>query len=318
VCSRLCLVLLLLGFGAPSAPAAAADVESGGDPAAPAEAPAASPSRTATADLTVQDEGRFLGPRYRWGEMTVLRRVLWDLVAIPANVDRWSRDDWLAFGAVAVVVGGLWFGGNPSPDVRLDHWLGVHVGSPPVWNDYSQPLLWAGIAVGGLGTWWWAAAHQRWDIAQGFSLMGEALAVTQIYHVTLKVLIGREGPQNGDGQGRVLGPFQALRYYPGGTPSGHAGTLYSLLGAGLAYFRPPLWVEVTGHVVAASLVVAHVMQHRHYLSESIWGATMGWSIGRWVVRHRASPEHMPGNQRQVAVTLLPLRGGLGVAVVARL
>ena len=273
--------------------------------------------------IRCEHEGPFLGERYRWAAMPVLPRVVNDLVAIPANVPSWSAGDWAQLVAWTAGVAVLMAPLDDPLDARLDRWTRQEVSPhlPVVWNDVMQPLLWGGIAIGGLGTWWWAARNDRDDIAQGLSLMGEALAVTQAYHLTFKLLIGREGPENGDGRGKLLGPLQGLPIYPAGTPSGHAGTLYSLMSAGFAYFRPPAWFQVSGHAVVGGLVLFHVLDHRHFLSDVVWGAAMGWYVGRWVVAHRASPiahgtPHRPQG-RSVAIVPVLARGGAGLAAVAR-
>ncbi|HET7753723.1 MAG TPA: phosphatase PAP2 family protein [Anaeromyxobacteraceae bacterium] len=267
------------------------------------------------------DQGPFLGPQYEYGQMNVVKRALYDVVAIPANVGSWDAADWAQLGAFGGAIAGLWYWpANPSPDVRFERWTTVHVSPhiPTIWNEVMQPLLWTSIAGGTLGTWYWAATHDRPDIAQGMSLMGEALAVTQAYHVTLKFFIGREGPQDGSLEGRVLGPGKALKYYPAGTPSGHAGTLYSLLSVGFAYFEPPTWVQVVGHATVGGLVFAHVLDHRHYLSESLWGSAMGWYVGQWVVKHRTtrSIRERPGTLTADLVPL-PIAGGAGLGLVGR-
>jgi hypothetical protein len=281
----------------------------------PADLPAAARSDAAAP----RREGPFLGPRYRYGAMPVYERTLWDLVAIPANVPSWSAFDWAFHGAVTASVITLMWPADPSPDVRIDRWIGVHVAphKPEVWSRPMQAVLWGSIAVGGLAGWTWAATHDRPDVAQGFSLMAESLAVGQIYHVTLKALIGREGPGDGSDLGRVLGPFQSLEYYPAGTPSGHAATLTSLLSSGLAYFDPPWYVHAVGYGAVGSLVALHVLDQKHYLSDSLWGAALGWWVGRWVVEHRASrgAGAAPQAGLRASVAPMPVRGGLGLSLV---
>jgi hypothetical protein len=284
-------------------------------PAPPAEHAAEPPVPALTPPPA--DDGPFLGDRYRYANMNVVSRALYDVVAIPANVPRWDAGDWARLGLWTGVVGVLWFGGDPPPDVRIDRWATEHVNPhvPTVWNDVMQPVLWSTIAVGGLGTWWWASATGHDDIAQGFSLMGEALAVAQAYHVGLKLLIGRDGPTDGDGTGDVKGPANALRVYPAGTPSGHAATLFVLASAGFAYFRPPAWVQVLGYAAAGTLVAFHVLDHRHFLSDSVWGAAMGWYVGQWVVRHRASWRFGEGpSTPRVRIAPVAVRGGAGLAL----
>ncbi len=298
----------------------AAAARAGEDRARAAEPARATPPDEADAPAGGGEDGVFLGDRYRWERMNVVSRVLHDVVAIPANVGRWDGGDWaqlaLWTGAVAVP----WFAGEPSYDVQLDRWLrrDGNPAVPTVWNDWSQPVLWGSIAVGGFGTWWWASATGRDDVAQGMSLMGEALAVTQVYHLTFKLLVGRDGPRDGDGTGAVKGPANAIAVYPGGTPSGHAGTLFSLTSAGFAYFRPPAWAQAIGYLAVGSLAAFHVVEHRHFLSETVAGAAMGWYVGRWVVRHRASWRYGERDRApRVAVVAVPVAGGVGVAATGR-
>lgn len=260
--------------------------------------------------------GLFLGDGYRYPDRPIVQRILFDVVAIPADVPRWSATDAAGLALTAVAVTGLMWPADPSLDVRLDRWFRERVSrtGPTVWNDWVQGTLWVGVAAGGLGTWGWATLRGDTYVAQGCSLMAEALTVAQVYHLTVKLLVGREGPQDGAGTGRVLGPGASLRLYPAGTPSGHAATLYSLLSAGTAYFEPPLALEVGLHLLAGGLVLFHVVDHRHFLSDSLFGSVLGWSVGRWVVLHRRSPS--PDRGAGPAVRLLPIaiRSGGGLAL----
>lgn len=262
------------------------------------------------------DEGHFLGAEYRWGEMPLVQRILYDLVAIPANVGRWDAGDWVQLGIIGAGVAGLWLV-EPSADVRFDRWTRVHVNPhlPKVWTRTLEFTLWPALVGGALAVWGWATTHDRPWIAQGLSLMAESVVVFHVYHVTLKVLIGREGPSF-QGEGRVLGPFQALGSFPSGTPSGHAGTLYASIGTAFAYFDPPAWVQGLGHLAVGTLTAFNVIDHGHYVSEALWGAAMGWYIGRWVVAHRASPL-TPVDRSSARVVPIPLERGLMLAFITR-
>jgi hypothetical protein len=182
-----------------------------------------------------------------------------------------------------------------------------------------QATLWSGLATAYFGTWLWADRTDHTGIAQGLSLMGESLAVAQAYHVGLKLLIGREGPRPDGAEPRVYGPGTGFLLYPAGAPSGHAVTLYSLMSAGFAWFEPPGWVQVTGHAALIGLLAFHAVDHRHYASDLVWGGAMGWYVGQWVVKHRASrPERGARAGKpavQAAVVPVPLPGGAGAAVV---
>lgn len=289
--------------------------------ARPPEAGAPPESGTYEAVAAAERHGPFQGEEFSYARMDVPLRALYDVVAIPAGVGDWSGSDWAQLALWSGGVGALMVRSPRSADSRLDGWfrreINPHV--PMVWSVPMQATLWSGIAVAGFGTWWWAARNDERGIAQGLSLMGESLAVAQAYHVGIKLLLGREGPRDDGAEPETLGPGVGFRLYPSGAPSGHAATLYSLMSAGFAWFEPPGWAQITGHVVISGLLAFHAIDHKHYISDLIWGGAMGWYVGQWVVGHRASRTEAGAGSatRRVwaAVVPVPLPDGGGASVV---
>jgi hypothetical protein len=78
-------------------------------------------------------------------------------------------------------------------------------------------------------------------------------------------------------------------------------------------------VHVLGYGLAGGLVAFHVIDHRHFLSDSLWGAAMGFYVGRWVVRHRESSLDGASGARGPRARLvpMPLPDGVGLALVVR-
>jgi hypothetical protein len=275
----------------------------------------------ATAEGPVERAGLFRGDKFRYDRMDVPWRALHDVVAIPAGAGDWTASDWSQLALWSGGIGSLMIRAPRSADSLLDGWLRDELDPrlPTVWTVPMQATLWSGIAVAGFGTWWWAARTDRPGLAQGLSLMGESLAVAQAYHASIKLTLGREGPRPDGAEPRIHGPGVGFLLYPTGAPSGHAATLYSLLSSGLAYFDPPLWLQITGHVVVGGLVTFHAIDHRHYASDLLWGGAMGWYVGQWVVNNRAArPETGEGRAKpgaRAAIVPVPLPGGAGAAVV---
>lgn len=253
--------------------------------------------------------GFLLGDHYRYGHSPVLLRIFCDVVAIPADVVHWDETDWATLAGVSGVGLGLMWPMDPPFDVWLnrrvtpetDKWL------PEIWNTPFQAALWGGIAVGGLGTWEWARLAGHDDLAEGMSLMAESLAVTQFYHLSLKLTLGR------DGSGDFQGPPDSFDFFPAGTPSGHFATLYSLYGAAEAYWQPSWKIRVPAHILLALMALTHVLNHRHYLSEVWWGGALGYTVGHWVVHHRQSRHHLEGGQ-DVQISVTPLPRGIALQV----
>lgn len=263
----------------------------------------------------------FHGDEFRYDRMDAPLRALTDVVAIPASVGEWSASDWSKLALWSGGIASLMVRTPRSADSRLDGWFRSELDPrlPMVWTVPMQATLWTSLAVGGLGTWWWADRTERTGLAQGLSLMGESLAVAQAYHVGLKLLLGREGPRSDGTEPGVFGPGVGFRQYPAGAPSGHAATLYSLLSAGFAYFEPPLWLQATGHAVVGGLLAFHAIDHKHYASDLIWGGAMGWYVGQWVVAHRTSRpengERSAARSLQAALLPMPLPGGAGAMLM---
>lgn len=281
----------------------------------------ASPSAIVSPESAPLDAGPLLGDELRYDRMGAPLRALHDVVAIPAGVAGWSGSDWAQLGLWTTAIGALMVPAPRSADSSLDGWFRREVNGdvPTIWTVPMQATLWSTIAVAGLGGWWWADRTDRRHLAQGLSLMGESLAVAQAYHVGLKLLIGREGPRPDGAEPLTYGPGMGFRLYPSGAPSGHATTLYSLMSAGFAWFEPPAWVQITGHVALAGLLAFHAVDHRHYASDLVWGGAMGWYVGQWVVKHRGSRPESGSRAAtpavQAAVVPVPLPGGAGAAVV---
>ena len=258
--------------------------------------------------------GPFLGERYRYGRMKLVERTAYDLVAIPAGVADWRAEQWAVFSGVMVPAFALMAPTDPSPDVRLDRWFQKEFDPwfPDIWAMEYQIPFWTTLGVGGFGTWGIAAATDNDRLAQSMSMMAESVAVSQVYHMSLKLMTGREGPRDEQGRGIFHGPPGFFDYFPAGTPSGHFATLYAMWGAAQQYWQFPVGWDVTGHVVLGSLASTHVITHRHYLSESLVGSAMGYAIGQWVVRHRSTRyEYREG--RAVRVTVLPRPRGLALS-----
>lgn len=276
-------------------------------------------------DTSADPTGPFIGQGWRYGQKGLIPRTFSDLVAVPANAAHWQPRSWILLSAVAVPVSAGMLPLDPSVDARLDAWMYEETDAyvPFIWGMEMQTVLWGGMAVGGLGT--WGAAHLfDWpDVAEGMSLSIEALAVSQLYHLGIKLMLGREGPEHGDALGLFWGPGRSLELFPAGTPSGHAATLFSVLGATQVYFQPPLAVAILTHGAVGTLVTFHVLNHRHFASDSLWGSALGYSVGVWVVRHRSTRFAYIGgrpvriDRSPVTVGFAPWQppeGGLGLAI----
>ena len=67
-------------------------------------------------------------------------------------------------------------------------------------------------------------------------------------------------------------------------PSGHAMTSFAIASAVTAHPKSPLWLRIALPAAAGAISVARVGARKHYMSDVAIGGTLGWVLGRAVVR----------------------------------
>lgn len=259
--------------------------------------------------------GLFLGDELRyqrgasvpeWTKGLVLRTFA-DLVSIPSTIVDWSLADWAIAGAVVLPTATGWVPVNGRAlDAQLQDALHRARGAncelaPPgstvcdgvpraafhLWTPPSNVVIGASQVAGPLLLLAAGAIFQHAELLEVSTLAVEAYCVAQLYHLSLKLLTGREGVLTDTGAGRFFGPTKLS--FPDGFPSGHAASLFALIGVYSTYVGAA-WLHVVLLGVGVALATFLVLDDYHFASEVVFGAATGFLIGRWVVRRRASKE----------------------------
>lgn len=197
----------------------------------------------------------------------------------------------------------------------------------PFWGDaayyagYTLP-----IAVP-LGLYLTGIATQHRSIAGAGSAALQALGLTFVTTVVLKVGTGRPFPLHGGDPNdphRLDHPEYAREFVPFGFagryswPSGHTSASISVAAALSAYSSDSLVVPLVSYSVAAGIGIGMVVGDRHFTSDVIAGAligqAIGWSVGS-AFRDRED-RHAPPS---AMVGVVPLLGNVrGCAIVGTL
>lgn len=304
--------------------------------ASPAEAHA-----TETDAPRALPRGLFLGDDWRYQKSPTVwhwaggigLRSFADLVSMATNLDAWDATDYLTFLlTTSISVGATVPFTGRSLDARIqdelrrgrgphcDYVIGESVFcNPPkpsgfhVWNRVSNTIIIATTLTAPLAVLLGGALGGQPELVEAGTLAIESYAVSQIYHVALKLFTGREGQLWHDGAGEFHGPSAA--YFPDGWPSGHAATLFSIATTYATYFEQP-WLRVLLLGTATFFATMLVVDDAHYASDVVLGAVIGYCTAKWVVRHRSSrysegPDKAP--VRLSSMAPLSIEGGLGVA-----
>jgi hypothetical protein len=172
-------------------------------------------------------------------------------------------------------VGGAVTAGSAPFDGKLQRYFGGPVRRAMWWGDTSDTLdrpyviVPMTIALFGLGR-ISSHGHQRFrDMTYDF---GEAMLVNTLYTNALKYAVQRKRPNSNNRDS---------------FPSGHASDYFTCATVVGHHYGAKL--EVPAFVLASLVGLGRLEKNAHYLSDVMAGATLGYLVGRTVVREDSAP-----------------------------
>jgi membrane-associated phospholipid phosphatase len=214
---------------------------------------------------------------------------------LPANLGRsvigvFHKDNLvpLLAGGAATGVASIW-----DEDVRRE----------AVANDWGESLetaggpIWSSVFVAGMFT-AGRLSHGTRFRAMTYDML-DATIVNVAYTELIKVTVGRERPNGQDERS---------------FPSGHTSNAFAMAAVAERHYGWKLGVPA--YLVAGVVGASRIQQDKHYLSDVVAGATLGYIVGRTVVRVNGRPlEEAVGG---VSIQVSPILGrhvrGVQVAV----
>lgn len=119
--------------------------------------------------------------------------------------------------------------------------------------------------------------------------MLDAVIVNFGYSQVIKVAVGRERPNGENNQS---------------FPSGHASNAFALAAVAEQHYG---WkIGVPGYVLAALVGASRIQQDKHYVSDVVAGATLGYIVARAVVRVNSRP--LEDGARAASLQVSPIVG----------
>ena len=231
----------------------------------------------------------YRGEHLRYQNADIFRRTGASLLGNVLEIGNWDQDDWLIAGGTAATTIALMAPTDPSPDVRFQVW--VQDNRSRQMNKVMPPLRTPAFRTYGLGTIGLLALYghvgKKPRVLEAVSLSMEAVTVAVTLHLAQKLLIGREGPTDADGLGVIHGPTEGIHLYPAGTPSGHTASTWAM-SVVLMDQVDTWWGDVLGWSINSYVAVSLIYNDQHYISDIIWGAPLGYFVGKWVSKHRSS------------------------------
>jgi membrane-associated phospholipid phosphatase len=192
---------------------------------------------------------------------------------------KWRGHDWLKLGVITAGTALAMQVDEPIRDAVLRD-NGRYLRSVPVkagnlWGEwYSPPLLAIGFGLHG-----WLANNGS-SKKVGFELMQAVLygaAVTEV----LKFAFGRARPYTNEGA-FSFHPFKLPHVGFLSLPGGHVTSAFSA-SAVLSRNARPTALKILAYLPAALTFGSRVYEDRHWTSDQVLGASVGYVMGNWVV-----------------------------------
>ncbi len=140
----------------------------------------------------------------------------------------------------------------------------------------------------------------------------ESLINTFIVVSVFKTATQRERPTEGAGQGRFFQGSGRLWNEGASFPSGHAIHTWALASLLAREYPHPRWVPIVGYTLATAVVGSRFAARRHFASDTVAGAAMGWFIGDFVYgkRHNRALDGAPRSKLERILAHVELGGGI--------
>ncbi len=197
---------------------------------------------------------------------------------------KWKPLEWAAFGAVA----GLTFLSYQydaeiqkyfqSRQTDLGKNISQHGFEPFGSGVYSMPLMGIFYAQGAI----WK--NQR---SKKVALMGvKAYLVAGLLVNIPKITIGRHRPYQDtpSDPNQFEGP---ITFSYKSFPSGHTTAAFAVATVIASEYQSTIWVPILSYTVAAMSGMSRIYDNKHWASDVVFGAALGWSIGKLVHRSTA-------------------------------
>jgi membrane-associated phospholipid phosphatase len=210
---------------------------------------------------------------------------------------RWHGKDWLTLGVMAAgtvlimqvdepIRNDLNRGGRP-------HFRSFPIEAGRIWGEgFTPPIIAAGFGIHG-----WLA-HKQSSSKIGFEIIQAVTYAEAITQIT-KIVVGRARPYLNEGS-QSYHPFNFKGISFQSLPGGHSTEGWAVSTVLSRNVHSPV-LKILVFAPAVLTVVSRIYQDRHWTSDCVLGAAIGFTVGNWVVSH-----HSDDKRAASALSIAPM------------
>lgn len=207
--------------------------------------------------------------------------------SLPKDIYEGQKDFWTfplhlhlsdeSWGIPFAIVTGTLLASDTSIEKKLPS-------SPSTIKRFDNLSNYGAFAIGGMVSGTYLLGHIKHNeyLSDTAWLAGEAGANSLIASYAIKTMVGRQRPDEGNGQGNFFSGGQSF-------PSEHATAAWSVATV-FAERYPSFWTKFLFYGGAATITASRVLAEKHFASDAFVGSAIGWYFGRQTIR-RYEREH---------------------------
>lgn len=191
---------------------------------------------------------------------------------------KWKTKDWLTLGGLAGGTALLSFADQPLRDATRENQKYYYSFPVVLGRVYGEWYSIAGVA-GTIGT-YGLIAHNTAAKKTALELLQAGL-YSEVVTAMLKIAIGRARPYTNEGHAS----FHPFSFFDGdyhSFPSGHTTSAFAMSTV-LSRQTNSTGLKILAYTPAAFTLFSRVYQDKHWVSDELLGAAIGYFIGQWVV-----------------------------------
>jgi len=206
------------------------------------------------------------------------------------------------------------FGTTGAALIATDHWTSRQL---PNTSGQISVATWtsrigAAYTLGGLdaGFYFLGALTKNDHLRETGFIGAEALANALIVDTLVKGVTQRERPTEGNGAGRFWSGSGRIWNAGSSFPSGHAIESWTFASVIAHEYPHPRIIPIAAYGLAATVCGARFAARKHFASDVVIGAALGWFIGDFVYGRRHNPAVEPKSKVAKVLSHIHIGGPL--------
>lgn len=237
--------------------------------------------------------------------LAYVKRYFDDTGKIVTSPTNWNSSDWLTAGLVVGATTGMYLADTDIRDLARRNQSSAGDKTASVGNALGDPFF----VLPSLGLFYIYGHVNNDSKARQASLLAvESVVISGVFVWTLKEIVQRPRPFTGESSTTWDGPSKKIGDYS--FPSSHTATAFSVASVIADQYKSSPYIASAAYGLASLTAFARVYDDKHWASDALVGAAIGYFTGKAVARYCMADS-------KDSVNILPVVSQQGFGIMAK-